>query len=403
MATLAELEQRKSQLEAERRRLRALADLNGSLQSEIQALRVSLPTIADPVEQQRAQSRLDELLNEIGQARVRLAEISDELQVINDQISRLIFGTGSSSAGATVAQANQARDDGAQTQAPPVAAASAPSPSNAEPTPTDTIPPAQAAPPLAGSADQSQAATQTLPEVTVTATRLPPEPSVQLPEPQVRQTYYYKAISVTSTFSGGRFTQDIEGALLITPVRRVLPTVTPGTDAITSGGGLDAAVDQSGQFGAATGGQTGLTPPTGFDAASLGVDGQRLATIPTNVGNLVPVPPGIPPVSQIASAIPRLPSDPGVLAPAIRSLPTSGSTQIGLFSNAVNTNIGAGISSGTSDADLTYAGNDGIVWDRINAERLRRGLPGLAAIGNPRPPDDRASTQIATYQTQRET
>ena len=39
----------------------------------------------------------------------------------------------------------------------------------------------------------------------------------------------------------------------------------------------------------------------------------------------------------------------------------------------------------TPDEDLVYLGDDEIVWDRINAERLRRGLPGLAAIGIPRP------------------
>jgi hypothetical protein len=43
------------------------------------------------------------------------------------------------------------------------------------------------------------------------------------------------------------------------------------------------------------------------------------------------------------------------------------------------------------DEDLVYRGSDNIVWDRINAQRLRRGLPGLAAIGLPRPKDDAAS------------
>lgn len=39
----------------------------------------------------------------------------------------------------------------------------------------------------------------------------------------------------------------------------------------------------------------------------------------------------------------------------------------------------------TPDSDLTYTGNDPLVWDRINQERVRRGLPGLASIGFPRP------------------
>ncbi len=41
----------------------------------------------------------------------------------------------------------------------------------------------------------------------------------------------------------------------------------------------------------------------------------------------------------------------------------------------------------TKDEDLTYKGDDGLVWDRVNAERERRSLPGLAAIGSPRPPE----------------
>lgn len=44
--------------------------------------------------------------------------------------------------------------------------------------------------------------------------------------------------------------------------------------------------------------------------------------------------------------------------------------------------------AGTPDSQLTYTGDDYIVWDRINGQRLSRGLPGLAAIGYPRPPDD---------------
>jgi hypothetical protein len=39
----------------------------------------------------------------------------------------------------------------------------------------------------------------------------------------------------------------------------------------------------------------------------------------------------------------------------------------------------------TPAGDLVYSGSDPIVWERVNAERLRRGLPGLAAIGQPRP------------------
>lgn len=38
----------------------------------------------------------------------------------------------------------------------------------------------------------------------------------------------------------------------------------------------------------------------------------------------------------------------------------------------------------TADRDLVYNGNDPAVWDRVNAERIRRGLPSLAGFG-PRP------------------
>lgn len=50
--------------------------------------------------------------------------------------------------------------------------------------------------------------------------------------------------------------------------------------------------------------------------------------------------------------------------------------------------LGTSLYSSTKDSDLTYTGSDYIVWDRTNSERLRRGLPSLADIGYPRPPED---------------
>jgi hypothetical protein len=44
--------------------------------------------------------------------------------------------------------------------------------------------------------------------------------------------------------------------------------------------------------------------------------------------------------------------------------------------------IDTSLYSKTKDEDLTYTGDDGLVWDRVNAERLRRSLSGLP---NPRP------------------
>lgn len=63
---------------------------------------------------------------------------------------------------------------------------------------------------------------------------------------------------------------------------------------------------------------------------------------------------------------------------------------------AVNAGIEDTLAAGTRDEDLTYTGNDSIVWDRVNATRLRRGLPGLASIGFPRPADDAISDTAPT-------
>ena len=49
------------------------------------------------------------------------------------------------------------------------------------------------------------------------------------------------------------------------------------------------------------------------------------------------------------------------------------------------TNIEASLYADTKDKDLIYTGSDELVWDRINEERLRRGLPSLTALGYPRP------------------
>jgi hypothetical protein len=56
-------------------------------------------------------------------------------------------------------------------------------------------------------------------------------------------------------------------------------------------------------------------------------------------------------------------------------------------STAATANFESGLASNTKDADLTYTGDDYLVWDRVNAERLRRGLPSLTELGYPRPLD----------------
>ena len=55
----------------------------------------------------------------------------------------------------------------------------------------------------------------------------------------------------------------------------------------------------------------------------------------------------------------------------------------------------SGLYSKTKDEDLIYKGTDTIVWDRSNAERLRRGLASLTDIGYPRPPEDPPTTSAA--------
>ena len=72
------------------------------------------------------------------------------------------------------------------------------------------------------------------------------------------------------------------------------------------------------------------------------------------------------------------------------SLPSAG---------AIATNLYAG----TPDSGLTYTGNDYIVWDRVNGERLRRGLPSLTSIGYPRPPEDTVGAQVPASTTSTQT
>ena len=59
--------------------------------------------------------------------------------------------------------------------------------------------------------------------------------------------------------------------------------------------------------------------------------------------------------------------------------------------SAAGRSANQGLYAGTPDDQLTYGGDDYIVWDRVNSERIRRGLPGLAEIGSPRPPQESPS------------
>jgi hypothetical protein len=66
--------------------------------------------------------------------------------------------------------------------------------------------------------------------------------------------------------------------------------------------------------------------------------------------------------------------------------------QLKSSASKVTGSIDSGLYSKTRDEDLTYIGNDTIVWDRTNAERLRRGLSSLTDLGLTRPPDDSPAT-----------
>ena len=65
---------------------------------------------------------------------------------------------------------------------------------------------------------------------------------------------------------------------------------------------------------------------------------------------------------------------------------------LGATSGEINTSF----YSKTKDEDLTYTGSDTVVWDRVNSERLRRGLPSLTSLGYPRPPEEVAATAPST-------
>ena len=68
--------------------------------------------------------------------------------------------------------------------------------------------------------------------------------------------------------------------------------------------------------------------------------------------------------------------------PVILSPATIGSV------TAATTSFETSLYKNTPDEKLTYSGMDYIIWDRTNAERLRRKLPSLTEIGSPRPPED---------------
>jgi len=69
------------------------------------------------------------------------------------------------------------------------------------------------------------------------------------------------------------------------------------------------------------------------------------------------------------------------------------------FAGGANTQLNTNLYAKTKDEDLTYTGTDPIVWDRVNGERLRRGLPSLTSLGFPRPPEDPNDAQPSSAGT----
>jgi hypothetical protein len=78
------------------------------------------------------------------------------------------------------------------------------------------------------------------------------------------------------------------------------------------------------------------------------------------------------------------PSMPGHI-PKVPNIPGVPSIPLKMDGFAAGGAIDTSLYTKTPDEDLTYTGDDHIVWDRVNTERLNRGLPDLAAIGSPRP------------------
>jgi hypothetical protein len=213
--------------------------------------------------------------------------------------------------------ATQVNDDGAIVATPTTAIpTNAFDPGSGQPVPTF-------APPILPGTSSAAPVTPAGGPVSPVATQnaLTPAPG----QSEASQSYVYKATVVTSVFERGRFTQDIEGVLLIFS---------------------DPAVIKSGST--ATQADSRLTDQT--DAQS-----RRLQRQNNNAGTAVLATqanvPGILNASaaknlaqQAQSSLPSSVTgaglvDPSVLAPAIRNLPTSGGSQIGLFDNIVNNNV----------------------------------------------------------------
>lgn len=125
----------------------------------------------------------------------------------------------------------------------------------------------------------------------------------------------------------------------------------------------DAAADMQSKFAAIEEKQATATTTTMADLKAFGF-AAKLAQ----------------PVTGLAATVQGFALDPKAFDSASISKTFAGASKLG-------PSIDTSLYSKTKDEDLTYKGDDGLVWDRVNAERLRRSIPGLAAIGTPRPPE----------------
>lgn len=208
----------------------------------------------------RIQSRLDAINAQVDAADREISDISNRIRQVQTEISLATSGQPPAGAGDVAAQAAVARDNNSNTQIPnppgqtiseqgtvstvnPITV-----PSNAEP----AVPgvPTVAAAPLAAGAVTGTAANTIVTTGTVPGSgndigsggqggALAQAPQTQSPSVdtlqngptlQPQQSYVYKATVVTSIFERGKFTQELEGVLLIFPFETANGAPLPNSD-----------------------------------------------------------------------------------------------------------------------------------------------------------------------------
>jgi len=200
------------------------------LRAEADRLRDEAVALALQSQQAREQGNFDLARQFIARAN-SLLDQADSLKIQAGQLEK----EGVTSTGQTTANATQARDDGANTQNPPTpptteqdgtvkTAPATTTPTNADPSVSATPNEVAAPPTLPGGAKANNA-----PVASPSTTPINPSNSGLIqPTSQSRatQSYIYKAIEVTSIFERGRFTQELEGRLLIFPIPPVTGSAT---------------------------------------------------------------------------------------------------------------------------------------------------------------------------------